>query len=170
MHKTQRFDSLIQYWWEDAARKYVYDGPVVWLLGKAQVEAESQYNPKAMSQAGARGILQIMSGTWGPGFLLEWNNPDENLRVGFHYLFKLWKMFADEDGMERWKFALGAYNCGPGWIIKAQALLKARARETNLWINIASVLPSLTGKHSQETIRYVDRIIKRYDEMTPNQT
>lgn len=64
---------------------------VEWQLLASQAWAESSFNPKAQSAAGAKGLMQIMDATWA-----EWSpkvlggndpfNPKQNLRVGAAYL------------------------------------------------------------------------------------
>lgn len=164
MKKTDRYDSLIQWYWQGAGQKYAFDA-VDWTLAKCQIHAESSFNPNAISTAGARGLMQIMPDTWGPGFEQDAYNPERNIERGIDYLGSMWRIFRAEVGMERWKFALGAYNCGPGWVIKAQVLLKSRGRDTTKWDNIASVLPLLTGEaNARQTIDYVAKIIRKYEE------
>lgn len=161
MKTEDRYNSLIQYWWDFFA---VPQGDVDWRLVKEMIRQESNFDPRAISPAGAHGLLQIMKGTWNKDaeYIRYWDNPEENLRVGIGHLWYLWKLFAKESGLERWGFALGAYNCGQGNVIKAQGILKERGRAENLWANIASVLPEVTGQRSAETIGYVDTIMRKY--------
>lgn len=51
-----------------------------------------------------------------------------------------------------------SYNAGAGHLIKAQRLCGGG----NLYRQIIPCLPQVTGKHSAETIDYVDKIIGRW--------
>ena len=57
---------------------------------------------------------------------------------------------------EAWNFAAGAYNAGMGNI--AKAINKISNEPVKTWDQVAQVLPQVTGKYSQETIRYVNRL------------
>ncbi|MEB3186705.1 MAG: lytic transglycosylase domain-containing protein [bacterium] len=84
-----------------------YGVPVEWIL--AVMMQESGGDPNAGSSAGARGLMQLMPGTFqemGVG-----NNildPKQNLEAGVKYLGKMHEMFGD------WTKAVGHYNSGPG--------------------------------------------------------
>ncbi len=52
----------------------------------------------------------------------------------------------------------GSYNAGKGNIIKAQKLAKKDGLDPNLWDSIEKKLANVTGKHSKETIGYVNKI------------
>lgn len=56
MRSEDRYDSLFQF--------YGWKHSVDWLLLKAQVKAESGFDPDARSPAGARGLSQFMTRTW----------------------------------------------------------------------------------------------------------
>lgn len=71
------------------------------------VQAESNWQPGAVSHKGAIGLAQLMPGT--AAFLrVDPNNPRENLDGGARYL----RMMYDKFGS--WRLALAAYNAGPG--------------------------------------------------------
>jgi soluble lytic murein transglycosylase-like protein len=82
-------------------------------LGYRLVRAESSFNPRARSRAGALGLTQLMPGTarWleprmtTPERIME---PEANLAVGFRYLRRLIDKYDDLD------LALLAYNRGEG--------------------------------------------------------
>ena len=163
MRDQDRYDSLIQWAWENAAHAYQFDQSVDWRLVKCQIRAESGFRPEAVSPSGARGVLQIMPGTWGEGFEADAFNPEKNIKKGVDYLGRLWAMFKEEQGVEKWCYALSSFNAGPGNIIKSQAFLKARGKPTTQWRWIKEVLHHFTGnKNAQETTIYVDKIIRDY--------
>ena len=160
-----RYDSLLEFVWGLYQDKYApgMDLSVDWRLAKFQMLAESEANPRAISPVGARGLFQLMPATWGTGFENEWPNPELNMHRGIEHLWTMWKLFKEEGGIERWKYALGAYNCGQGWIIKSQAFLKSRGKATDQWKLIIEVLPQFTGpENARETMLYVGRIISAY--------
>jgi len=139
---------------------YYFDTEVSWQWFKAQAIAESSLDSKAISPAGALGLMQLMPGTsaevarelWIPNKPLD---PQINILMGIHYARKMWDIFQKESGLERLCFTFGAYNAGAGNIIKAQKV----AGRPDIWHDIAAVMPQVTGDHAMETIRYVERIL-----------
>lgn len=84
------------------------------------VQQESQFNPRAVSPKGARGLGQVMPATAAdPGYGVRplasegLMDPAENLRFAAEYLSAMLREF---DGSER--LALAAYNAGPGAVKK----------------------------------------------------
>lgn len=79
---------------------------------------ESDFNPNAVSKAGAKGLTQLMDGT-GKGLWKEFNwdkegayNPfdkEKNLLMGMTYMNQMLKRFNYDT-----RLALAAYNAGPG--------------------------------------------------------
>lgn len=136
---------------------------IAWPWLKAQAIAESNLTPDALSPAGAQGIMQIMPATakFIAGKLQVYGDPFDpwwSIMAGAWYDRYLWDIFGKEVGLERLRFALGAYNSGPGWIIRAQKL----ARRPDKWEDICAVLHRITGDDdAPETIDYVRRI-ERY--------
>jgi soluble lytic murein transglycosylase-like protein len=80
-------------------------------LVAAVVAAESRFNARAVSHAGARGLMQLMPATGrrmgvSPSELFE---PEKNLEAGAHYLRELLDRYQGELDL-----ALSAYNAGEG--------------------------------------------------------
>jgi soluble lytic murein transglycosylase-like protein len=81
-------------------------------LVKAVVRAESNFNPYAVSQKGAQGLMQLMPDT---AKLMRVGNafdPDENIRGGTRYLRYLGDTFQGD-----LELVLAAYNAGPNKVI-----------------------------------------------------
>ena len=76
-------------------------------LVKAVIAAESAFNPSAVSQKGAQGLMQLMPATAASLGVTDALLPSENVRGGVRYLRRMLDRFGD---MPR---ALAAYNAGP---------------------------------------------------------
>jgi soluble lytic murein transglycosylase-like protein len=72
------------------------------------VKAESAGNPKALSRAGARGLMQLMPATASELGVEDSYRPDQNVRGGSSYLDALLVRY--DDNLAK---ALAAYNAGP---------------------------------------------------------
>lgn len=77
-------------------------------LVRAVVQAESGYNPYAVSMKGAQGLMQLMPETAAELSVEDPFDPADNLRGGTEYLYRMIQRF---DG--RIELALAAYNAGP---------------------------------------------------------
>ncbi len=76
-------------------------------LVAAVVREESSYYPRAVSRAGARGLMQLMPGTAAVKSASLLDEPAQNLRLGTRFLAGLMREFGDP------RLALAAYNAGP---------------------------------------------------------
>lgn len=114
---------------------------LVWLA-----EAESTFNPSALSPVGAKGLFQLMPETAkGLGLQTflpdERTNPEKSSRAAARYLRHLHGRFGD------WPLALAAYNAGEGRVSRLLARENART-----FAEIADNLPA-------ETRMYVPKVL-----------
>lgn len=88
---------------DDTALKYRMDPALV----RAVVRAESDYDPRAVSSAGALGLMQLMPGTAQDLAVSNPFDPEENVRGGVRYLRYLLDRFNGDTTL-----ALAAYHAG----------------------------------------------------------
>ncbi len=81
------------------------------------VKAESGGNPRAVSHAGARGLMQLMPGTASHLGVEDSYKPDQNVRGGSTYLDALLTQYHDNLAL-----ALAAYNAGPAAVDKYRGI------------------------------------------------
>lgn len=103
--KKQTYQNTIRHY----AAKYGVDEALV----HSVVKQESCFNEKALSRAGAIGLMQLMPGTASHLKIKNPWNPEQNIHGGVKYLSWMLKRFNGNKS-----FALAAYNAGPGKVDK----------------------------------------------------
>lgn len=94
---------------QQAAAKYNLSPSLLSSVAKT----ESNYNPNAVSSAGAQGVMQLMPGTAAQLGVTNSYDPAQNIDAGARYLSQLMTQFGGDTSL-----ALAAYNAGPGNVQK----------------------------------------------------
>jgi membrane-bound lytic murein transglycosylase MltF len=134
-----------------------------WRLLSAMIYHESKFINESCSDKGAVGLMQIRSDQYSVDTLLD---PAVNISIGTKYLTYLSGMFAEHgaDSVECLKFALAAFNCGEGNVLKCIRTAEELGVDPTRWDNIVSVIPEVPGFHGKQTIAYVREVLDTYEE------
>ncbi len=100
-----KYDDLIQ----KASEKYNIDSALI----KAVIKAESNFNHRAVSPVGAKGLMQLMPATAADLQVQDAFHPENNIDGGVRYLRYLLRLFKDNLTL-----ALAAYNAGEGAVAR----------------------------------------------------
>lgn len=103
-------------WVESASKEFGVEEAVIY----AVIYCESDFDPRAVSSVGARGLMQMMPATFKElqGHLDETYDDDAlfepqiSIRYGTFYLSRMYDRFGD------WSIAFAAYNAGPTVVSK----------------------------------------------------
>jgi len=96
-------------------------------FARAIAAAESNFNPAAVSHAGAQGLMQLMPATAVSMYVDDAFDPRENIHGGVRYLRVLTNLF-DGDLVK----VIAAYNAGPDAVRKANGV--PRIEETQTYV------------------------------------
>jgi len=114
--------------------------PEHWIA--AVLRAESAGDVRAVSSAGAMGLMQVMPDTWADlrvrhGLDRDPYDPRDNIMAGTAYLREMWDRYGNVGAM------LAAYNAGPGRYDEHRATGRPLPAETRAYV--AALAPILGG-------------------------
>lgn len=123
------------------------------------IEAESSWNPGAVSPKGAKGLMQLMPATAADMGVKDPLDPEQNIRGGVEYLARMLEQF---DNPVK---ALAAYNFGPGNVSAG----KAWPEETINYVD--KILPDAAPKRAKPSFEQVtsDPDFKNFSSETQKQ-
>ncbi|MGR9089196.1 MAG: transglycosylase SLT domain-containing protein [Gammaproteobacteria bacterium] len=120
------FDELLR----DYADRYRFD----WRLIAAQMYQESHFDPDAVSEAGALGLMQLMPATAQSLGVNDPRDPEAGIHAGVKYLNRLRDRFENRIPMSsRTWFALAAYNIGYDRVRRARTRARERGLDPDRW-------------------------------------
>jgi len=90
---------------QSAAKKYSVDADLIFIV----IAAESNFNPRAISRRGARGLMQLLPATGTRFGVKDIFDPAQNIDAGTQYLRDLTARYQGDLVL-----TLAAYNAGPG--------------------------------------------------------
>lgn len=165
--RNERYDELFRKY-----SKRFFGVGFDWQYFKAQGLAESGLDPNAKSRVGARGVMQLMPGTYAliksrKQELGEITDPESNIAAGIAHSRGLWHRWKDAEGdNERLRFMFGSYNAGEGPILRAQRLARERQMNATTWSSIEAVAPNVDRWRYTETLPYVRKIERNHEMLT----
>jgi len=162
--------------YDKLVRKYADRYGFDWRLVTAQMYQESRFNPKARSQVGARGLMQLMPRTAKAMGIENAADPASSIQGGIRYLDWLRDRFDDKLPIsERNWFTLAAYNAGAGHVQDARRLAGKMGLDPDRWFGHTEEAMLLLSKREYakqarfgyvnglEPVNYVGDIKRRFE-------
>lgn len=164
-NKRLREDIAREIYYAIARYAAEYAGTVDARLVMALVATESNFNPQAVSRAGAQGLGQLMPFTADSLNVLNPFDIDQNIRGTYAYLDREFKRWAGyNDLLDR---VLAAYNAGPGAVSKFNGI--PPYAETQAYVpkvlNIycAILQPHERRAHLRGHSQYAESLLAKYE-------
>ena len=142
---------------DDIVRNYAEKFDFDWRLIVAQMYQESNFNPKAKSWVGARGLMQVMPDTGKQVGVSDLFDPGNSVHAGVKYTRWLHDKF-DDKGIspdnQLW-FTLASYNAGLGHVYDAQDLAENKGWNRKVWFdNVERAMLLLAEPEFYQHARY----------------
>jgi len=119
-HAVRVPTSLYEPMISEAARRHGVSADLL----KALIKVESDFNPRAVSRAGALGLMQIMPENFSSLQIRDPFDPWENIMGGTRYLTQMLRRFSG-----KLPLALAAYNAGPSIVERYNRIPPIRETE-----------------------------------------
>ncbi len=144
--------------YDEIIHKYAEEYSFDWRLIVAQMYQESQFDPDAVSVAGAQGLMQLLPETAAQMGVADVNDPDTSIHGGVRYLAYLRDRFEQHLVPEdRTWFMLAAYNAGYNRVKRARSLAEKMSLDKNRWFdNVEQAMLALSKPY------FKDGKLKRY--------
>lgn len=155
--------------------KYSAAAGLDWRLVAALIVEESNFEERAVSTAGARGLMQLMPAAAAEAGVANITRPEANIQAGVLYLRRLSDQFHEAPSEDRAAMTLAAYLLGPGHVLDAQDLARELGLNPRSWRRgIEETLPLLEDQrfygrtrlgfaHGRQAVDYANRILERYE-------
>lgn len=160
LESIDRYPDVVQ-----AMQKYATEFDYDWLMLAAQGFQESALRQNRRSHAGAVGIMQIKPSTAADPNVDVSNieKLDNNIHAAAKYMrFLADRYFTDDDidTLNRWFFALAAYNAGPARVANLRSEAGKSGYDRNRWFDNVEIIAA--KRIGAETVGYVGNIYKYY--------
>jgi membrane-bound lytic murein transglycosylase MltF len=155
--------------------KYSAAAGLDWRLVAALIYEESSFEEKAVSAAGARGLMQLMPAASAAVGVANITRPEANIQAGVLYLRRLSDQFHEAPPKDRAAMTLAAYLLGPGHVVDAQDLARELGLNPRSWRRgLEETLPLLEDQrfygrtrlgfaHGRQAVEYANRVLERYE-------
>jgi membrane-bound lytic murein transglycosylase F len=156
-------------WFEQASEESGID----WRLLAAIGYQESKWDPTAVSNNGALGVMMLTLDTAGALGIKDRTNAQQSIFAGARYLAELREKVPDRiPEPDRTWFTVAAYNVGFGHLEDARVLAQMEGKNPDSWADVRSELPRLAEERwflkvkrgyarGWEPVQFVDRV-QRY--------
>jgi hypothetical protein len=145
-------------------------------LGMAVMQAESGFNPAAVSSDGhfSKGLFQLLDGTGqelhaNAGLTSSYDpfNPEQNVELGVRYMRRLHDYFSEGTKLTNnyrttaaaniaslEKLAVASFNAGEGRVASAQQRAEKAGVDPSVYEQVAPYLPDSTQDYVQKVMKY----------------
>jgi membrane-bound lytic murein transglycosylase F len=149
-------DQLSPY--DEIVHKYADHYGFDWRLIVAQMYQESRFNPRAISDAGAEGLMQILPSTAEMIGVDDPYDPENSIGGGVLYMDYLMGLFEDDLTVEdtTW-FTLASYNAGYSRVKRARELAVTLNLDKNKWFNnVETAMLKLAAPYKKNGVKVQD--------------